>query len=193
MKLAVVKYNAGNIESVSNALLRIGVTPIVSDDPETLRSADKIIFPGVGEASSAMAYLKQRRLDEVLKDLTQPFFGICFGMQLMCRYSEEGDTPCLGIFDVDVKKFPPEDKVPHIGWNTISQYKSPLLANVGNDEYMYFVHSYYAEVCSDTSAVCEYIVPFSAGLQKDNFHAFQFHPEKSGDIGEKIIKNFIEL
>jgi len=193
MKLAVVKYNAGNIESVSNALLRIGVTPIVSDDPETLRSADKIIFPGVGEASSAMAYLKQRRLDEVLKDLTQPFLGICFGMQLMCRYSEEGDTPCLGIFDVDVKKFPPEDKVPHIGWNTISQYKSPLLANVGNDEYMYFVHSYYAEVCSDTSAVCEYIVPFSAGLQKDNFHAFQFHPEKSGDIGEKIIKNFIEL
>lgn len=193
MKLAVVKYNAGNIESVSNALLRIGVEPIITDDPELLHTADKVIFPGVGEASSAMAYLRDRKLDAVLRDLTQPFLGICFGMQLMCQHSEEGDTECLGIFDVAVKKFPPEDKVPHIGWNTISNYKSPLLKNIADEEYMYFVHSYYAEVCAETSAECNYILPFSAGLQKDNFHAFQFHPEKSGDVGEQIIRNFVEM
>lgn len=193
MKLAVVKYNAGNIESVSNALLRLGVEPIITDDPEILRSADKVLFPGVGEASSAMAYLREKGLDSVLKSLNQPFLGICFGMQLMCNHSEEGDVDCLGIFDVDVKKFPPKEKVPHMGWNKIFDFKSPLLKGIPEGEYMYFVHSFYAEACAETSAVCDYILPFSAGLQKDNFQAFQFHPEKSGDIGELIIKNFVEL
>ena len=193
MKLAVVKYNAGNIESVLNTLSRIGITPSVTDDPAELRSADKVLFPGVGQAASAMAYLRERKLDSVLRELTQPFLGICFGMQLMCNHSEEGNVDCLGIFDVAVKKFPPLGKVPHMGWNTISEFKSPLLKNVQENEYMYFVHSYYAELCSATSARCEYLIPFSAGLQKDNFHAFQFHPEKSGTIGEQIIKNFIDL
>lgn len=193
MKLAVVKYNAGNVQSVSNALERIGVDPIITDDPEVLRSADKVLFPGVGEASSAMAYLREKKLDVVLKSLKQPFLGICFGMQLMCNHSEEGDTDCLGIFDVNVRKFPPLDKVPHIGWNKIFDFKSPLLKGIDESEYMYFVHSYYAELCEETSATCDYIQPFSAGLQKDNFHAFQFHPEKSGDIGEQIIKNFVEF
>ncbi len=193
MKLAVVKYNAGNVESVLNTLGRIGITPIVTDNPEELKSADKVLFPGVGHAASAMAYLREKNLDSVLRRLTQPFLGICFGMQLMCNHSEEGDVDCLGIFDVGVKKFPPLGKVPHMGWNTIFNFKSPLLKGITENEYMYFVHSYYAEICNETSASCDYLLPFSAGLQKNNFHAFQFHPEKSGTVGEQIIKNFIEL
>lgn len=192
MKVAIVKYNAGNIQSVIYALERLGIEPEVTDDPEKLRNADKVIFPGVGEASSAMRYLKEKGLDKVLKELKQPFLGICLGMQLMCRCSEENDAECLGIFDVDVKRFPPQDKVPHMGWNTISDYNSDLLAGLNEEEYMYFVHSYYAEKCEYTSAVCNYILPFSAGIKKDNFNAFQFHPEKSGDAGEQILKNFIE-
>lgn len=193
MKLAVVKYNAGNVESVLNVLNRLGIDPMVTDNPDELKSADKVLFPGVGQAASAMAYLRDKKLDTVLRGLTQPFLGICFGMQLMCNHSEEGDVDCLGIFDVAVKKFPPIGKVPHMGWNTISHFESPLLKGISENEYMYFVHSYYAEICAETSAKCEYLVPFSAGLQKDNFHAFQFHPEKSGTIGELIIKNFVEF
>jgi glutamine amidotransferase len=193
MKLAVVKYNSGNVESVLNTLHRIGIEPVLTDNPDELKSADKILFPGVGQAASAMAYLREKNLDSVLRSLTQPFLGICFGMQLMCNHSEEGDVDCLGIFDVAVKKFPPLGKVPHMGWNTISDFKSPLLTGIPENEYMYFVHSYYAELCTETSAKCDYLLPFSAGLQKDNFHAFQFHPEKSGLIGEQIIKNFVEF
>ncbi len=192
MKLAIVKYNAGNVESVLNTLNRIGIEPVLTDNPEELKSADKVLFPGVGQAASAMAYLRDKKLDIVLRSLTQPFLGICFGMQLMCNHSEEGDVDCLGIFDVAIKKFPPMGKVPHMGWNTITDFKSPLLKGIAENEYMYFVHSYYAEICAETSAKCNYIIPFSAGLQKDNFHAFQFHPEKSGTIGEQIIRNFVE-
>jgi imidazole glycerol-phosphate synthase subunit HisH len=193
MKLAIVKYNAGNIMSVSYALNRLGIEPIVTDDPEILMTADKVIFPGVGEASTAMNYLRQRGLDEVLKNLKQPFLGICLGMQLMGSHSEEGDTECLGIFDAKVKKFPAKNKVPHMGWNQIFDFKSPLLNGIDEKSYVYFVHSYYVEMCKETAVSCDYILPFSAGLQKDNFYAFQFHPEKSGETGAKILKNFIEL
>jgi len=193
MKLAIVKYNAGNIMSVSYALNRLGIEPIVTDDPEILMKADKVIFPGVGEASTAMNYLRQRGLDDVLKNLKRPFLGICLGMQLMGSHSEEGDTECLGIFDAKVKKFPSKDKVPHMGWNQIFDFKSPLLKGIDEKSYVYFVHSYYVEMCRETAVSCDYILPFSAGLQKDNFYAFQFHPEKSGETGAKILKNFIEL
>jgi len=193
MKLAIVKYNAGNIMSVSYALNRLGIEPIVTDDPEILKAADKVIFPGVGEASTAMNYLRQRGLDEILKNLKQPFLGICLGMQLMGSHSEEGDTTCLGIFDAKVKKFPPKDKVPHMGWNQIFDFKSPLLKGIDEKSYVYFVHSYYVEMCKETAVSCDYILPFSVGLQKDNFYAFQFHPEKSGETGAIILKNFIEL
>ena len=193
MKVAIVKYNAGNIMSVSYALNRIGIDPIVTDDASILMSADKVIFPGVGEASTAMRYLRERGLDKVLKDLKQPFLGICLGMQLMGSYSEEGDTECLGIFSAKVKKFPAHDKVPHMGWNQISDFKSPLLKGIEDNSYVYFVHSYYVEQCSETATTCNYILPFSAGLQRDNFYAFQFHPEKSGETGAKILQNFIEL
>ena len=193
MNVAIVKYNAGNIMSVSYALQRLGIDPIVTDDPHTLKSADKVIFPGVGEASTAMNYIRHRGLDVVLKDLKQPFLGICLGMQLMGLHSEEGDTQCLGIFSAKVKKFPSLDKVPHMGWNQISDFKSTLLKGVDENSFVYFVHSYYVELCSETAARCNYIVPFSAGMQKDNFYAFQFHPEKSGETGALILKNFIEL
>lgn len=193
MNIAVVKYNAGNIQSVSYALNRLGIEPNVTDNPEELKNADKVIFPGVGEARAAMNYLHKQGLVAVLKSLNQPFLGICLGMQLMCKHSEERDTDCLGIFDVMVKKFPPRDKVPHIGWNTIFDNKSPLLKGIDEDSFMYFVHSFYAEKCEHTSTTCKYILDFSAGLEKDNYYAFQFHPEKSGDVGEQIIKNFIAL
>ena len=193
MKVAIVKYNAGNIMSVSYALNRIGIDPIVTDDASILMTADKVIFPGEGEASTAMRYLRQRGLDSVLKDLKQPFLGICLGMQLMGSHSEEGDTECLGIFSAKVKKFPAQDKVPHMGWNQISEFKSPLLKGIDDKSYVYFVHSYYVELCAETATTCNYILPFSAGLQKDNFYAFQFHPEKSGETGAKILQNFIEL
>ena len=193
MNLAIVKYNAGNIMSVSYALNRLGIDPIVTDDPDVLKKADKVIFPGVGEASTAMNYLRQRGLDEVLKNLKQPFLGICLGMQLMGSHSEEGDTQCLGIFDAKIKKFPPKDKVPHMGWNQIYNFKSPLLKGIDENSYVYFVHSFYVEMCKETAVSCDYILPFSAGLQKDNFYAYQFHPEKSGETGAQILKNFIEL
>jgi len=193
MNIAIVKYNAGNIMSVTYALNRLGIDPVVTDDPQVLAAADKVIFPGVGEASTAMKYLKEHQLDVVLKNLKQPFLGICLGMQLMGKHSEEGDTECLGIFNTTVKKFPPGDKVPHMGWNQVENFGTPLLDGVPEQSYMYFVHSYYAELCDETSSTCTYIEKFSAGLRKGNFNAFQFHPEKSGDLGSRILKNFIEL
>lgn len=191
--IAIVKYNAGNILSVQNALTRLGFDCIITDDAEQLKSADKVIFPGVGEASSAMRYLQERDLDTVLKSITSPFLGICLGLQLMCTYSEEGDTACMGIFDTTVKLFPPEDRVPHMGWNEFSSVKGSLFQNVNISDDVYYVHGYYAEVCDQTIATCDYIRPFSAALQKDNFYATQFHSEKSSDVGEQILKNFLEL
>lgn len=193
MKVAIVKYNAGNVQSVIFALNRLGIEPEVTDDPKKLRAADKVIFPGVGEASSAMKYLKERGLVEVLKSLKQPFLGICLGMQLMCKHSEENDTDCLGIFDLKLKKFPPKQKVPHMGWNKIYNLKSPLTKGLGENDYVYFVHSFYAELGEETSSTCNYINEFSSGLHKNNFFGFQFHPEKSGETGAKILKNFIDL
>jgi len=193
MKIAIVNYNAGNVQSVIFALNRLGVTPELTNDPEKLRAADKVIFPGVGEASSAMKYLKERGLDKVLISLKQPFLGICLGMQLMCKHSEENDTECLGIFDLNLKKFPPKEKVPHMGWNKIYKLNSALTKGLDENDYVYFVHSFYAELGKETISTCNYIHEFSAGLHKDNFYGFQFHPEKSGDIGEQILKNFIDL
>lgn len=191
--IAIIQYNAGNIRSVQNALDRLGVESILSDDPEVIRSADKVIFPGVGEASSAMAYLKEHKLDKVIISLKQPVLGICLGQQLLCSHSEENDTDCLGIFEVQVKRFPPHDLVPHMGWNNLSQTRGELFKNLAADADVYFVHSYYAEICTDTAAVCDYILPFSAALQKDNFYATQFHPEKSADAGALILQNFLNL
>ena len=193
MNIAIIKYNAGNIHSVRLALMRLGIEPMISDDPETLRKADKVIFPGVGEASTAMEYLKVRNLDELITGLNQPVLGICLGLQLMCRHSEENDTPCLGIFDTKIRKFPPEDKVPHMGWNTIRDLESPIFDKVDDDAYVYFVHSYYAELNEYEIAKTNYILPFASAMQKNNFFAVQFHPEKSGKIGEQILKNFVEL
>jgi len=191
--IAILKYNAGNTQSVENAVRRLGYECIVTDDSQLLQSADKVIFPGVGEAASAMQYLRANDLDVLIKSLTQPVLGICLGLQLMCRYSEEGNTTGLGIFDVDVKKFPPKDKVPHMGWNTISKSESELLSTILPDDNVYFVHSYYAEMSQFTIAECDYILPFSAALQKDNFYAVQFHTEKSGVVGERILTNFLKL
>ncbi|HOS84924.1 MAG TPA: imidazole glycerol phosphate synthase subunit HisH [Bacteroidales bacterium] len=195
MQVAIVKYNAGNIQSVSYALNRLGIEPIITNNPDELYAADKIIFPGVGEASSAMAYLRNSGLDKVLVELKQPFLGICFGMQLMCKHSEEGNVDCLGIFDVAVKRFPSSDeyKIPHMGWNTIHSHKGTLVKNIPEQSFVYFVHSYYAELNAHSTTTCDYIVPFSAGIEKDNFFAFQFHPEKSGEVGAKILENFIRL
>ncbi|MBR1447235.1 MAG: imidazole glycerol phosphate synthase subunit HisH [Prevotella sp.] len=195
MQVAVVKYNAGNIFSVMNALKRLGVEPLLTDDAGELRRADRVLFPGQGEASGAMAYLHERGLDDVIRSLTQPVLGICIGQQLMCRHSEEGDTDCLGIFDVDVKRFSPtrhEDKVPCMGWNDLRDTSTPLLAGLER-KFVYFVHSFYVPLCSETIATADYILPYSAALHKDNFYATQFHPEKSGAAGERIIKNFLEL
>ncbi|HEX2977417.1 MAG TPA: imidazole glycerol phosphate synthase subunit HisH [Bacteroidales bacterium] len=191
--IAILKYNAGNIKSVQNALQRLGYESIITDDPNELKGSEKVIFPGVGEAASAMRYLNERGLAETIRSLTQPVLGICLGLQLMCRYTEEGKTPCLGIFNTDVRLFPPVDKVPHMGWNNFMTLRGQLFNGVTRDEDVYYVHSYYPEVCSSTAAVCEYILPFSAALQKDNFFATQFHPEKSSLTGEKILKNFLEL
>ena len=196
MKVAVVKYNAGNIRSVDYALKRLGVEAVITADKEELQSADKVIFPGVGEAGTTMNHLMATGLDELIKNLRQPVFGICLGMQLMCRYSEEGEVDCLNIFDVDVKRFVPqkhEDKVPHMGWNTIGKTNSKLFEGFTEEEFVYFVHSFYVPTCEFTAATTDYIHPFSAALHKDNFYATQFHPEKSGKTGEKILTNFLNL
>ncbi len=193
MKIAIIKYNAGNVISVINTLHRLGVDPIITDDPDDIRQADKVIFPGVGEASTAMKYIRQRNLDQLIVDLKQPFLGICLGLQLMCQHSEENDTTCLGIFDLKVKKFPPKLKVPHMGWNKLYEMKGPLFKNIEGDAFIYFVHSYYAEPGPETIAVSDYINPFSAALQKNNFYAVQGHPEKSGKTGQQILDNFLKL
>ncbi len=195
MNIAIVKYNAGNIRSVLCALSRLGYEAKVTDDPKELNEADRVIFPGVGEASTAMAYLKEKGLDEVLRNLKQPFLGICLGMQLMSKFSEEHDTPCLGMFDVDCVKFvlPKEYKIPHMGWNTITCNDDSLFANLKEERWAYFVHSYYVPKCEQTIGSTEYGgIEFSSVLHKDNFYGCQFHPEKSGDVGETILKNFLE-
>lgn len=195
MNLAIVKYNAGNIRSVLFALERMGYTANVTDDPAALAAADKVIFPGVGEASSAMRYLQARGLDKVISKLQQPVLGICLGMQLMCRYSEENDTKCLGIFEEDVRKFDSGTqrlKVPQIGWNTISDLKTSLFHGIPENSYVYFVHGYYAHLGPHTIATTHYILSYSAALQRDNFYGVQFHPEKSAHVGEQILRNFLE-
>ncbi len=224
MNVAIVKYNAGNIYSVVNALKRLGIEPTLTDDAELLMKADKVLFPGQGHAGEAMDYLRARKLDLLIRDLKQPVFGICVGQQLLCRHSEEGDTECIGIFDAEVKRFQPqrhEDKVPCMGWQEISlpqplqkeggvnplykgilsplslerQRVGELCSGMGSGEapYVYFVHSYYVPVCNETIATADYILPYSASMHKDNFYTCQFHPEKSGKVGEQIIKNFIDL
>lgn len=196
MKVAIIKYNAGNIFSVDYALRRLGIEPIITADAEELTSADKVIFPGVGEAATTMEYLRRSRLDQLIKDLKQPVLGICLGMQLMCSHSEEGDVDCLGIFQTDVKRFHPqqhEDKVPHMGWNTLTKTRGDLFKGFDKEEFVYFVHSFYVPVNECTAAQTQYIHPFSAAIQKDNFYATQFHPEKSGKTGERILTNFLNL
>ena len=203
MNVAIVKYNAGNIYSVVNALRRMGIEPLLTDDAEQLMKADKVLFPGQGHARETMEYLRARRLDEVIRSLTQPVFGICVGQQLLCRHSEEGDVDCIGIFDAEVKRFQPErheDKVPCMGWNELKLKMengklniNPILQGLGEHPYVYFVHSYYVPVCEETIATADYILPYSASMHKDNFYACQFHPEKSGKVGEKILENFLQL
>jgi glutamine amidotransferase len=213
MKLVIIKYNAGNIQSVLYALERIGREAIVTDDPVKIRAADKVIFPGVGEASTAMEYLRERGLDQVIRELRQPVLGICLGMQLMCSYSEENDTDCLGIFDERVKKFVPGEagnagaggegsgasewngggeKVPQIGWNNIYELKTPLFSGVAERSYCYFVHGYYAALGEHTIARTDYVQPYSSALHRGNFYGVQFHPEKSAQAGERILQNFID-
>ena len=194
MRVAIVKYNAGNTVSVANALHRLGVEPVVTDSADELRSADKVIFPGVGEASTAMAYLRERGLDEVIPSLTQPVLGICLGMQLMCSFSEENETDCLGILPYRVRQFKSDTlKVPHTGWNRIRGLRSQLFEAVGEGSHVYFVHGYYVENGDDTTAVTEYGREFSAGVTHGNFHAIQFHPEKSGEVGARILENFLRI
>jgi len=213
MNIAIVKYNAGNIRSVINAVKRLGEEPIYTDDAKLLRNADRVIFPGQGEASTAMAYLREHGLVEVIRSLKQPVLGVCIGQQLLCRHSEEGDTECMGIFNVDVCRFRPErkeDKVPVMGWNALTNLKTPLFKGLVPEEskmalstdgateiesapYVYFVHSYYCPLCEETIAESHHILDYSAALHRDNFYATQFHPEKSGDVGEQILRNFLSL
>ena len=195
MEIAIIKYNAGNVASVMYALDRIGQNYQLTDDHEHIRKADKVIFPGVGEASTAMAYLKEKGLDTLIKGLKQPVLATCIGMQLLCKHSEEGNTNCIGVFDVEVKKFISKDlKIPHVGWNSITEKgDNPLMKGLKEEEFVYFVHSFYAPVNAYTTAVCEYVQPFSAMLHKDNFYAAQFHAEISGKAGEQILKNFLAL
>lgn len=199
MKIVIIKYNAGNIESVNNALTRLGVKAEITADQEKIRNADKVIFPGVGEASTTMEYLRNQGLDKLIVSLKQPVLGICLGLQLMCSHSEENDTLCLGIFDEKVIRFIPKPgeefitKVPHMGWNSITNLNSRIFSTDTENQYVYFVHSYFAGIGKHTVATCNYINPFSAALQKDNFYATQFHPEKSGTVGAKILENFINL
>ena len=196
MEVAIVKYNAGNIYSVESALRRLGVRPLLTDDAETLRHADCVLFPGQGEASGAMHYLRARGLDHIIRSLRQPVLGICIGQQLMCRHSEEGDTDCLGIFDADVRRFAPvnpEDKIPAMGWNEITHLRTPLFDGLSEGDFVYFVHSYYVPLCEQTIATADYALPYSAASHKDNFYATQFHPEKSGRVGEVILSNFLKM
>ena len=196
MQVAIIDYNAGNIFSVDYAMKRLGVDALVTSDKEVIAKADKVIFPGQGEANSTMRYLRETGMDKLILELKQPVLGICIGMQLMCRHSEEGDTGCLGIFDASVKKFIPqqhEDKVPHMGWNSLHETKGALFKSGSEEDFVYFVHSYYVELNQYTVAVSEHIQPFSVALEKDNFYATQFHPEKSGLVGEKILSNFLDL
>lgn len=194
MKVAIVKYNAGNVESVKNALNRLNIEPILTDEPEILKSADKVIFPGVGEASSAMNYLRSKNLDAAIKSLVQPVLGICLGMQLLCDFSEENETECLGIVPYKVRKFVSDKlKVPQMGWNNIFDLKSDLFAGIGENSYVYFVHSFFVESGNQTIAVCDYEAKFSAAINYQNFYAVQFHTEKSGAVGEKILENFLKI
>lgn len=196
MNIVIIKYNAGNIFSVEHAFKRLGIEAVVTGDKELIQKADKVIFPGVGEASSTMQHLQQTGLDKLIPNLKQPVLGICLGMQLMCSHSEEGNVDCLNIFDTEVKRFVPqkhEDKVPHMGWNTISNVKSDLFDISLENQFVYFVHSYYVAISEHTAAVTDYIHPFSAAMHKNNFYATQFHPEKSGSVGENILKNFLEI
>ena len=204
MNVAIVKYNAGNVYSVVNALKRLGIEPTLTDDAELLKKADKVLFPGQGHAGEAMDYLRARKLDLLIRDLKQPVFGICVGQQLLCRHSEEGDTDCIGIFDAEVKRFVPErheDKVPCMGWNKLevksegvkSEKISPIMKGLGENPYVYFVHSFYVPVCAETIATADYILPYSASMHKENYYTCQFHPEKSGKVGEQILKNFLDL
>lgn len=191
--IAILKYNGGNVSSVQNALNRLGAESIITDDFELIKKADKVIFPGVGEASSTMKILKEKGLDQLIPTLKQPVLGICLGMQLMCKNNEEGNTVGMGIFDCNVKKFPSLDLVPHMGWNTVLDLKSPLFSEISEEDDLYFVHSFYCELSENTTSVCDYILPFSASLQKDNFFATQFHPEKSGKVGNKMLENFLKI
>lgn len=197
MKVAVIKYNAGNVQSVLYALERLGAEAELTDNVELIKKADKVIFPGQGEASTAMRYLKERKLDLLIPELKQPFFGVCLGQQLLCEHSEENDTTCLGIFPVKVKRFVPENpeafKVPHVGWNNLFELKSPLLKGLNEESFVYYVHSYYCENSEYSIAQTNYVLDFAAMMHKDNFYTMQAHPEKSGKVGEQILRNFLEL
>ena len=193
MKIVIINYGAGNIQSIMFAIERLGYKAVLSNNPDEIKAADKVIFPGVGEASYAMKMLQESGLNTLIPMLKQPVFGICLGMQLMCNHSEEGDTKGLGIFDVDVVKFSSKVKVPQMGWNTIYNLKSDLFKGIAENEYMYLVHSYYAPLCAETIATTNYEMEYSSALENDNFYGTQFHPEKSGDIGEKILENFLKL
>ncbi len=191
--IAIIDYVAGNVKSVENAVKKLGYETLITSNPEEIGNAEKVIFPGVGEASTAMNYLKSLKLDELIPTLQQPFLGICLGQQLLCDFSEEGNTKCLGIFNLKVKQFPSTDIVPHMGWNNLRKMDGPLFNGISEDDNFYFVHSYYCEIGENTTSECDYILPFSATLQKDNFFGTQFHPEKSGDVGSLVLQNFLKL
>ena len=191
--IAIIDYVAGNVKSVENAVKKLGYETLITSNPEEIGNAEKVIFPGVGEASTAMNYLKSLKLDELIPTLQQPFLGICLGQQLLCDFSEEGNTKCLGIFNLKVKQFPSTDIVPHMGWNNLRKMDGPLFNGISEDDNFYFVHSYYCEIGENTTSKCDYILPFSATLQKDNFFGTQFHPEKSGDVGSLVLQNFLKL
>lgn len=196
MEVAIVKYNAGNIFSVVNALRRLGIEPEITDDPERLQRADHVLFPGQGNAKTTMGYLHEHRLDQLIRELRQPVLGICVGQQLLCRHSEEGDVDCIGVFSVEVKRFWPErheEKVPAMGWNALHDTRGPLFKGIKSQDFVYFVHSYYVPVCEQTIARADYILPYSAAMHQGNFWATQFHPEKSGKVGERLLDNFLSM